>query len=119
MAIEGINHLTFATADLDRSLKFYVELLGCRVLATRPKGAYLLAGDPWLALVQGLDETRDPSDYSHIAFHAAPQDLSDIRHRASMAGVVSWQDNWTEGDSIYLTDPSGHRIEVHSTGAPE
>lgn len=115
MAIQGINHLTLATADVDRSLQFYVELLGCRVLATWPKGAYLLAGDLWLALVQGIDETRDASDYSHVAFHATPEHLSDIRRRASMAGIESWQDNWTEGDSVYLTDPSGHRIEVHST----
>jgi catechol 2,3-dioxygenase-like lactoylglutathione lyase family enzyme len=115
VAVEGINHLTLATADVDRSLRFYVEILSCRVLARWPKGAYLLAGDMWLALVHGPDETRDPADYSHVAFHAHPVALSEIRRRADAAGVETWQDNWTEGDSIYLTDPSGHRIEVHST----
>lgn len=115
VSVEGINHLTLATADVDGSLQFYMEILGCRVLARWPEGAYLLAGDLWLALVHGLDETRDPTDYSHVAFHAPPDALADIRRRADAASVEPWQDNWTEGDSIYLTDPSGHRIEVHST----
>ena len=26
-----------------------------------------------------------------------------------------WQDNWTEGDSLYVTDPNGHKLEIHSS----
>lgn len=115
MSVGGINHLTLATADVRRCVQFYVEILGCRVLATWPKGAYLLAGDMWLALVEGLDETREADDYSHVAFHAPPDALATIRLRVEAAAVETWQQNWTEGDSIYVTDPSGHRIEVHST----
>jgi glutathione S-transferase fosA5 len=115
VAIAGINHITLTTSDVERALRFYVDILGSRVLARWPKGAYLLAGDLWLALVHGRDETRIDSDYSHIAFHASAEALSEIASRASAADVETWQQNWTEGDSLYLTDPSGRRIEVHST----
>lgn len=113
--VGGVNHVTIATSDLERSLAFYTDILGCRLLARWPRGAYLLAGDLWVALVQGMDETRHPDDYSHIAFDATPAQLAQVTARADAAGVGRWQDNWTEGDSIYLHDPSGRRIEVHST----
>lgn len=115
MSLRGINHLTLASSDVARSIRFYVDVLGCHLVAHWPTGAYLLAGNAWLALVGGTDETRPHADYSHIAFDAAPEALTEIGRRADAAGVRRWQDNWTEGDSLYLLDPADHRIEVHST----
>ena len=48
--ITGVNHITPAVRDLDRSYRFYVETLGSRPLARWSKGAYLLLGDLWLCL---------------------------------------------------------------------
>ncbi|HJK95345.1 MAG TPA: VOC family protein, partial [Polyangiaceae bacterium LLY-WYZ-15_(1-7)] len=39
--IRGVNHVTFAVADLERSLAFYEGLLGMRLAARWPRGAYL------------------------------------------------------------------------------
>lgn len=114
MSLRGVNHLTLATSDVARLTHFYVDVLGCRRIAQWPVGAYLLAGELWLAIVDGPDETRTPSDYSHVAFDATPAALAEIDRRADAESVERWQDNWTEGDSIYLIDPAGHRIEVHS-----
>jgi catechol 2,3-dioxygenase-like lactoylglutathione lyase family enzyme/GNAT superfamily N-acetyltransferase len=119
MSLRGINHVTFATSDVARSVRFYVDVLGCRVAAQWPDGAYLVAGDLWLALVRGSDERRPPDDYSHVAFDAGPEALAEIRERAEAAGVETRQENWTEGDSIYLLDPAGRRIEVHCTDLVE
>ncbi|HEX6993995.1 MAG TPA: VOC family protein [Gammaproteobacteria bacterium] len=41
----GVNHITFAVSDLQRSLRFYVEVLGCAKVATWNQGAYLRAGE--------------------------------------------------------------------------
>jgi catechol 2,3-dioxygenase-like lactoylglutathione lyase family enzyme len=44
-----VHHTSFTVSDLDRSLEFYRDLLGCEVLATQEKeGGYLAAivGDP-------------------------------------------------------------------------
>ena len=119
MGLRGINHVTFSTSLVDRCVQFYVEVLGCRVLAQWPKGAYLLAGDLWIALVDGADETRLASDYSHIALDASAEELATIVERAQSHGVELWQENWTEGDSLYLLDPAGHRLEVHCTSLLE
>ena len=40
--ISGINHVGFTVTDLDRSLKFYTEVLGCTVVFQHEKkGGYL------------------------------------------------------------------------------
>lgn len=115
MALRGINHVTFAATDVEAMERFYVDVLGCRVVARWPAGRYLDAGGLWLAIVAGSDERRSHDDYSHIAFDVDHAELAAIGARVISHGVESWQENWTEGDSLYLVDPSGRRIEVHAT----
>jgi catechol 2,3-dioxygenase-like lactoylglutathione lyase family enzyme len=44
MAVNGLHHTCYTVADLDRSLAFYRDLLGCEVLAEQEKeGGYLAA----------------------------------------------------------------------------
>ena len=92
-----------------------METLRAKPLARWSKGAYLLAGDFWLCLV--LDERVRSSpltEYSHIAFGvpAAGFDAAAARIRAS--GVTIWQDNRSEGASLYFLDPNGHKLEIHA-----
>ena len=111
----GVNHITLAVRDVDRPYHFYVETLGSRPLARWSKGAYLLVGDLWLCLT--LDERTSSlprPEYSHIAFsvHAARFDDAAASIRAS--GAVIWQDNRSEGASLYFLDPDGHKLEIHA-----
>ncbi len=119
MSVGGISHITLATADVTRSVAFYEDVLGCRVAARWPQGAYLVAGSTWLALVAGGVETRSGEDYSHIAFEVAPHEFDAVARRIVAGGTPQWQDNWTEGDSLYFTDPDGHRLEIHATSLAE
>jgi catechol 2,3-dioxygenase-like lactoylglutathione lyase family enzyme len=112
--ITGLNHLTLAVADLDRAFAFYVELLGCRAVARWARGAYLVAGDLWLCL--SLDPrasaaTRD--DATHVAFSVEAESFADATRRLADAGVEQWRDDVSEGPSVYVRDPDGHRLELH------
>lgn len=112
--INGINHITFAVSDLQRSLDFYVNLLGLRLVAKWDKGAYLLAGNQWIAL--NFDElTSDSSklDYTHISFNVLSTDFHTLKEKLETAGVKSFKDNKSEGDSFYFLDPDGHKLELH------
>jgi catechol 2,3-dioxygenase-like lactoylglutathione lyase family enzyme len=112
--ITGVNHITFSVRDVAESFAFYTGVLGFRPLARWPKGAYLLAGELWVALV--LDEhARGVAlpEYTHIAFTVAPAGFAALSQRILASGAPIWQENWTEGDSLYFADPNGHKLEIH------
>lgn len=114
--LQGLNHVTLGVRDVAASLAFYVDLLGCALLARWPEGAYLRAGDVWLALLADAHARSGPlPEYSHVAFSVAPEGLDDLRARLAAAGVREWQENRTEGASLYVLDPTGHKLELHVT----
>lgn len=112
--INGINHITFAVSDLARSIEFYHSLLGLKLVAKWDQGAYLLAGDVWIALNVDLAVCDEPKeDYTHIAFNVPSRDFASFRRRLLRAGVEIFQENRSEGDSLYFLDPDGHKLEIH------
>jgi catechol 2,3-dioxygenase-like lactoylglutathione lyase family enzyme len=111
--VSGLNHLTLAVTDLDRSIAFYCDVLGCELRARWGEGAYLEAGALWLCL------SRDPAaaevqrgDYTHYAFDVAEEHFSDLSERIRAVATI-WKDNRSEGASLYFLDPDGHRLELH------
>ena len=114
--ITGINHITLAITDVERSFTFYTSILGFRPVAKWPAGAYLLAGDTWIALVAD-QHTRQAAlpEYTHIAFSISAQDIGPLSARIRASGATIWQENWTEGDSLYFLDPDGHKLEIHAS----
>jgi catechol 2,3-dioxygenase-like lactoylglutathione lyase family enzyme len=112
--LTGLNHLTLAVADLERSFAFYKDLLGFRPAAIWNTGAYLSLGELWLCL--SLDGKRAASPapcYTHYAFDIAQDAFPGFRARLLEAGVVEWRQNKSEGDSFYFLDPDGHQLEAH------
>lgn len=112
--ITGLNHLTLSVRDLGRALSFYVDLLGLRLHARWDEGAYLSAGTLWLCL--SLDEqTRSAPlpEYTHFALSASAEEIARLAPRLVAAGVVEWKQNRSEGASLYLLDPDGHKLELH------
>jgi catechol 2,3-dioxygenase-like lactoylglutathione lyase family enzyme len=112
--VSGINHVTFAVRDLDRSFHFYADILGLRPVARWYKGAYLDAGGDWICL--NLDpETRSGPlrEYTHLAFTVPPSAFEAAVTRLRAAQVQVWQKNKSPGDSFYFLDPDGHKLELH------
>ena len=112
--IRGLNHVTFAVADLSRSLAFYRDVLGFRVAALWAEGAYLEAGPLWLCLSLDPQSVQQPArDYTHVAFDVDGAGFEAIRARLQSACAPTWKDNRSEGASHYFLDPDGHRLELH------
>lgn len=118
--ITGINHLTLAVSDLERSLRFYRDLLGCPLLVKWPEGAYLTAGNLWIALIVDGDVRRGPlPEYTHVALSVTRENLAILEERIRKSGTTIWQQNTSEGDSLYFLDPDGHKLELHVGGLAE
>ena len=114
--LKGLNHLTLAVSDIAGSIDFYHHLLGLPLHARWDSGAYLSCGDLWLCL--SLDAQRhyiasQESDYTHYAFSIDENDFAAFVARLTQAGVTSWKENKSEGESFYFLDPDGHKLEAH------
>ena len=112
--INGLNHITFAVKDIEKSFEFYTELLDLEPIAKWQNGAYLKAGDTWIAL--NSDEsvaTSVRTDYTHIAFTCSDADFQGLKEKLLSYGSSEWSANESEGGSFYFTDPDGHRLEIH------
>jgi glutathione S-transferase len=51
--LTGLNHLTLAVRNLERSLVFYQQLLGFDLVACWDAGAYSSMGNVWPCLSRG------------------------------------------------------------------
>jgi len=112
--LTGLNHLTLAVRELDRSVEFYHRVLGFRLDATWDAGAYLSLGGLWLCLSLDPLKAEGPQpDYTHYAFSIAQSQFSSFLARLRAAEVVEWKQNRSEGDSLYFLDPDGHKLEAH------
>lgn len=109
--IDGINHVTFSVSSLAVSLQFYRNWLGMQLHVSWDTGAYLTAGETWICL--SLGTPKPANDYTHVAFTLSEQVLRELRTRLPALGVEQWQQNSSEGDSLYILDPDGHRLELH------
>lgn len=114
--ISGLSHVTFAVSDLERSLRFYNELLGLKLLVRWDGGAYLTAGDFWIGLIvdKAATEATNNSSYTHIAFAVCPEKFPTLREKLLAHDAEEWQENSSPGESLYFLDPDGHKLEIHA-----
>lgn len=113
--MQGINHVTFSVRDIGESFDFYTRVLGMRPLARWPRGAYLMAGDTWIALLEGRKTRLSPlPEYTHVAFSVSSEEFGALSERIRLAGAAIWQENRSEGASLYFLDPNGHKLEIHA-----
>src|SRR5262249_33870459 len=111
--ITGLNHITLAVSDLNRSVAFYGGLLGFSVRMQGPTSAYLQAGNLWLALVVDAAVRHAPlPEYTHVAFSVDEASFSAASERLRQAAVTCWQAS-ERADSFYFLDPDGHKLELH------
>lgn len=110
--LQGLNHITIAVSDLERSLAFYIGLLGMKAHVRWDAGAYLSLGGVWFCL--SCDDPKPSPDYSHLALDIAEHDFAVFVTKLREAGVPEWQQNSSEGQSVYFLDPDGHKLEAHS-----
>ena|SRR2546426_8194624 len=114
--ITGLNHVTFGVRQLEASFGFYTEVLGLRPALKWSGGAYLRAGDFWVALISDHTPSASaPSGYSHVAFTVEASNFETLSQRIRASGARIWQENQSEGPSLYFTDPDGHQLEIHAS----
>ncbi len=110
-------HMLLKVSDINRSERFYIDLLGFEVRKASP----LPDGRPFVPFKQGLALTNggpgEPQQIDHIAFKA--DNVRAIAERLRKSNVRFYQDlhNGIYGLTIYVADPDGNKIELYEEGA--
>ncbi len=116
MAIQGLNHFTVLTDDLEGSVEFYRRVLGLEPGARPPfafPGAWLYCGAlPILHIVAGRGVPEGPCVIDHVAFTTA--NLADTTATLKAHGIgYTLRRQPASGEwQLFCHDPNGARLEL-------
>jgi catechol 2,3-dioxygenase-like lactoylglutathione lyase family enzyme len=114
-----LDHIVLISADINRSLYFYIEVLGCELVRTVPEMPLyqLRAGESLIDIVPGNKGQQDGKNMDHFCFQVTHFDPEQIKQRMSEEGIEcgSVERRFGAkgyGRSIYIKDPDGNTIEL-------
>ena len=120
LRVTGINHVVLHVTDLDRSRTFYMEALGFDDRGTVPgmRAAFLRCG------LQGVDlfemancDVHGGEEMNHMALNVDVADVDSLVAGLSEAGIDAFE--MTPRNSVFISDPDGHRIDMLPVSASE
>lgn len=123
-ALGKISHVVLKVADLERSVRFYTEVLGLRVSDVYPETmmpgrmVFMRCGNDHhgVALVGGASEQSRNEELHHFALEVGTLDeLFRARAHLQRHGVaIDFEGRRRAGQQIALEfrDPDGHRLEI-------
>lgn len=119
LRIKGINHFLFSVSDLERSIAFYQNVFGAKLIVKGRNTAYFDLNGLWLALNVEKDIPRQEihQSYTHIAFSIDEADFDHIYNKLKKLHVnilPGRPRDERDKKSIYFTDPDGHKFEFHT-----
>ncbi len=125
--LTGIDHIALNVHDMDRSIQFYQDVLGFKVVTKDTtqsgfKHYELDAGNVFIALFeqpdfnfQAAQKVMTNDGFLHFAFAAHKDHLATTLEALKENGVEldGKPRNHGNGTSIYFYDPDGHHVEIH------
>lgn len=128
-----LDHVVLRVRDLDRSIAFYTQVLGCRVRRRRSElgMVHIAAGTALIDVVAvngplgragGAAPGAGARNVDHFCLRVEPFDATAIVAHLQAAGVAAepaaerFGAEGT-GPSVYCTDPDGNRIELKGPAA--
>jgi len=135
LSIKQLDHLVLRVTDLQPMLRFYIDVLGCRMEKVQEDiGLYQLrAGTALIDLVPisgplgrkgGAAPGREARNLDHFCLSIEPYDAEAIiahlrRHGCEPGPVSSRYGAEGQGPSIYVPDPEGNVVELKGPPWPD
>ena len=123
IGLRRLQHLVLWVSDVERSVRFYTEVLGFEVKARHPNAAFLrIPGTPDDHHLGLFEQTGVPRPDEGVArmYHSAWEvgeitDLVRARRQLIEAGALVGQSDHGVSLSLYAKDPDGLEFEIFWT----
>ena len=121
--VQGFDHVVLTVADVERSLAWYVDVLGLEPLRVEE----WRRGEVFFPSVRVTGETiidlfageRTGKNLDHLCLVVAPTDLEAVKASGRFDVVDGPDKRWgAQGDgmSLYVRDPDGNVVELRHYG---
>ncbi|MGH7983378.1 MAG: VOC family protein [Candidatus Udaeobacter sp.] len=128
MQLEGIDHVAIGVPDVERSAKWYIEVLGFERLHEGMWNAvptFIGKGNTALALFPASPDSKStPSTHRdirilHLAFRANRENFLAAQRELEKRGIKFEFQDHEIAHSIYFSDPDGHQLEITTYELPQ
>ena len=114
LKVTGINHVVLHVSDVERSVKFYKEVLGfeSRETSVSPERrmSFLRCGMQGLDLFEVAGDVHGGEEMNHMALNVEADGVDEVVAGLEEAGVAVFER--TRRNSLFIHDPDGHQIEM-------
>jgi catechol 2,3-dioxygenase-like lactoylglutathione lyase family enzyme len=127
MQLEGIDHVALGVRDMERSVKWYIEVLGFERLHEGVWGGvptFIGKGNTGIALFPASPNAKPTSSSHrelrllHFAFRANRENFLAAQSELKKRGIdFEFQDHEIS-HSIYFRDPDSHLLEITTYDLP-
>src|SRR5438105_9935124 len=119
MQLEGIDHVAMGVRDVERSAKWYTDVLGFERLHEGVWGGvptFVEKGNTGIALFPASQEAQ-PSGHReigmlHLAFRADRENFLAAQRELEKRGLKFEFQDHEVSHSIYFHDPDGHQLDI-------
>jgi catechol 2,3-dioxygenase-like lactoylglutathione lyase family enzyme len=128
MQLEGIDHVAVGVRDIERSVKWYIDVLGFERLHEgmwNDVPTFIGKGNTGIALFPASSDAK-PTSLSHrelrmlhLAFRADRENLLAAQRELEKRGIKFEFQDHEISQSIYFCDPDGHALEITTYELPQ
>lgn len=112
LKVTGIDHVVLHVNDLERSRRFYIDVLGFEVAHEGGSNSFLRCGSQLVALFERKDtDIHAGAEMNHMALRLEKGDFEEVKavlegERIEVTGRPG------DDHCIYFDDPDGHRLQL-------